>query len=107
MLDNASNNDSAIAAMACKIGFDAVQRRLRCGPHTLNLVGQTLIWGKDSDAFDNDVREIGDESDFMSEWRETGPLGVLLSIINSIKTPQQRSLSSISALLTRSSQLTL
>jgi hypothetical protein len=43
VLDNASNNDSAVAAMARKMGFDAVQRRLRCGPHTLNLVGQTLI----------------------------------------------------------------
>ncbi|KAI1523728.1 Dimer-Tnp-hAT domain containing protein [Pyrenophora tritici-repentis] len=92
VLDNASNNDSTVAAMACKIGFDAVQRRLRRGPHTLNLVGQTLIWGKDSDAFDNDVREVGDESDFMSEWRKAGLLGVVLSVINYIKTPQQYAL---------------
>jgi hypothetical protein len=74
------------------MGFNAVQRRLRCGPHTLNLVGQTLIWAKDSDAFDNDAREISDESGLMSEWRKAGPLGVQLSVINHIRTPQQYAL---------------
>jgi hypothetical protein len=42
-LDNASNNDTAIASIANKMGFVATERRLRCGPHTLNLVGQTLL----------------------------------------------------------------
>lgn len=92
VLDNASNNDTTIVSLAQKMGFNATYRRLRCGPHTLNIVGQTLLWGKDSDAYDNNVGEVvavDTEHKFMSEWRSDGPLGVLLAIINSIKTPQQ------------------
>jgi hypothetical protein len=29
-----------------------------CGPHTLNLIGQTLLWGIDADAYDNKVGEV-------------------------------------------------
>jgi hypothetical protein len=43
VLDNATNNDSAVAAIAQKMGFDATYRRIRCGPHTLNLIGQVLL----------------------------------------------------------------
>jgi hypothetical protein len=45
VLDNASNNDSTIQAIAQKPewDFNATYRRLRCGPHTLNLVGQVLL----------------------------------------------------------------
>ncbi|KAI1569536.1 Dimer-Tnp-hAT domain containing protein [Pyrenophora tritici-repentis] len=72
-----------------RLGFSASDRRHRCGPHTLNLVGQRLLWGQDEDAYDNDKRELADETEFMGEWRRDGPLGVLLSVINYIKTPQQ------------------
>ncbi|PZC87976.1 hypothetical protein A1F95_11130, partial [Pyrenophora tritici-repentis] len=73
VLDNASNNDCTVEVLAHKYGFNAAHRRLRCGPHTLNLVGQTLLWGKDGDAFNNDARELHDEHDFMEEWRRVGP----------------------------------
>jgi hypothetical protein len=43
VLDNANNNDSAVAAIAQKMDFDATYRRIRCGPHTLNLIGQVLL----------------------------------------------------------------
>ncbi|KAI1671866.1 hypothetical protein L13192_02725 [Pyrenophora tritici-repentis] len=84
---------STVAILAQEYSFNATHRRLRCGPHTLNLIGQTLLWGKGSAAlFDNDVQELTDEHDFIEEWRRVGPLGVLLSIINYIKTPQQHKL---------------
>lgn len=92
VLDNASSNDTTIVSLAQKMSFNATYRRLRCGPHTLNLIGQTLLWGKDSDAYDNHVGEVvtvDTEHKLMSEWRSDGPLGVLLAIINYIKTPQQ------------------
>jgi hypothetical protein len=38
VLDNASNNNSAVAAIAQKIDFNATYRRIRCAPHTLNLI---------------------------------------------------------------------
>ena len=92
VLDNASNNNSAVRAIAQNMGFNAVHHRLRCSPHTLNLVGQTLLWGKDNDAFNNDSSELTDEASFMEEWRRSGALGLLLGIINYIKTPQQYAL---------------
>ena len=86
VLDNASNNDLAVAAIGQKLGFSASDRRHRCGPHTLNLVGQRLLWGQDEDAYDNNKRELTDETEFIDEWRRDRPLGVLLSVINYIKT---------------------
>ncbi|KAI2478043.1 Dimer-Tnp-hAT domain containing protein [Pyrenophora tritici-repentis] len=44
------------------------------------------------DSYDNAFAEHNDEEHFMHEWREQGPLGVLLSIIKYIKTPQQYTL---------------
>jgi hypothetical protein len=53
VIDNATNNDSAVAALARKYGFIAGERRLRCGPHTLNLAGQKVLWGSDGDSYNN------------------------------------------------------
>jgi hypothetical protein len=38
VLDNASNNDTTVAALARHVNFTTAHRRLRCGPHTLNLI---------------------------------------------------------------------
>ncbi|RYN63892.1 hypothetical protein AA0119_g13373 [Alternaria tenuissima] len=92
VLDNASNNNAAVEAIAQQMGFNAVNRRLRCAPHTLNLIGQILLWGKDSSSYDNDLAEFAVESEYISEWRYDGPLGVLMAIVNYIKTPQQYAL---------------
>ena len=89
VLDNASNNDAAIAAIARKFSFDPIHRRLRCGPHTINLIGQMLLWGRDADAYNNEGAALVDEAAFMKEWRQDGPLGVLLDIVNYIHTPKQ------------------
>jgi hypothetical protein len=45
MLNNTSNNDSTIQAIAHKPewDFDPIHRRLCYGPHTLNLIGQVLL----------------------------------------------------------------
>jgi hypothetical protein len=53
VLDNAANDDTAIAVLGDALGFDPIKRRLRCAPHTINLVGQTLLWGDNKDAYDN------------------------------------------------------
>lgn len=89
VLDNATNNDTAIAALARVYDFDATHRRLRCGPHTLNLIGQAIIFGKDREAYNNAVEQLDQEELCLREWRKDGPLGVLINVINYIKTPQQ------------------
>ncbi|EFQ89361.1 hypothetical protein PTT_14415 [Pyrenophora teres f. teres 0-1] len=93
VLDNASNNDTAVAAIAHELNFNPIHRRLRCGPHTINLIGQRLLWGRDADSYNNEgVDELADEAAFIKEWRKHGPLGVLLDIVNYIHTPQQYNL---------------
>lgn len=52
--DNARNNDTAITYLSDHYNFNPLQRRLRCAPHTINLVGQTIIFGVDKDSFGND-----------------------------------------------------
>jgi hypothetical protein len=54
VLHNASNNDSAVLAIALKIGFNTLHRRL---------------WS-----------ELTDKGEFMREWRCDGLLGVFLSV---------------------------
>ncbi|KAI1675945.1 hypothetical protein L13192_02692 [Pyrenophora tritici-repentis] len=92
VLDNASNNDTTIAAVAREFNdFNPTQRRLRCGPHTINLIGQALLFGKDKDAYNNDAEQVEEEA-LMQQWRKNGALGTLLVVINYIKTPQQHQL---------------
>ncbi|KAK1912941.1 hypothetical protein P3342_004877 [Pyrenophora teres f. teres] len=93
VLDNASNNDTTIAAVARVFGdFNPTQRRLRCGPYTINLIGQALLFGNNKDAYDNAAKHIDDEEAFIAAWRKHGALGTLLSVITYIKTPQQYAL---------------
>jgi hypothetical protein len=58
VLDNAYNNDTAVAALADEYGFEATYRRLRCCCHILNLGAQLVIWGKDRSAYENDASNI-------------------------------------------------
>jgi hypothetical protein len=89
VLDNATNNDTAVAAIARLYNFNAANRRLRYGPHTLNLIGQAIIFGKNKEAYDNVAEEHASEQAFMAQWRRDGSLGDLMNVINYIKTPQQ------------------
>jgi hypothetical protein len=43
VLDNAYNNDTAVASLADLYGFGAPERRLRCCCHILNLAAQVII----------------------------------------------------------------
>ena len=91
VLDNATNNDSAVQTLARDFKFSATQRRLRCACHIINLAAQQVLFGKDRDAF-ADVASLSDEEKFMADWRKAGPIGVLLDVLASICTPQARQL---------------
>jgi hypothetical protein len=93
VLNNASNNDTTIAAVAREFrDFNLTQRRLRCGPHTINLIEQALLFSNNKDAYDNAAKHIDDEEAFIAAWRKYGALSTLLSVITYIKTPQQHAL---------------
>ena len=92
VLDNAINNDAAIDALSEEYNFCAPYRRLRCTCHIINLAAQTVIWGKDKEAFENNKENLDEEEKLMEEWRKHGPIGVLFDVISSICTPQARQL---------------
>ncbi|EFQ89716.1 hypothetical protein PTT_13915 [Pyrenophora teres f. teres 0-1] len=89
VLDNAANNDTAIAALAREYNFDPAYRRLRCSCHTLNLISQAIIFSNNKDAYGNTREQYSTEEQYMRERRKDGPIGVLVDVINYIKTPQQ------------------
>jgi hypothetical protein len=92
VLDNAAANDTAVAHIGRAFHFDATHRRLRCAPHTLNLVGQMIIFGLDNNAYKNSPDEFATEAQYMRDWRKNGPLGVLIDIVHYIRTPTQSDL---------------
>jgi hypothetical protein len=87
VLNNAANNNTVIAAIARAYNFNAAYRRLCCGPHTLNLVSQAVIFSADKEAYNNVAKQLNTEEVCMQEWRKQGLLGVLVNVINYIKTP--------------------
>ncbi|KAI1680203.1 hypothetical protein KJE20_10843 [Pyrenophora tritici-repentis] len=64
MLNNAFNNDTAIATLRAKFSFN------------LN-----------KDAFNNDDN-LAEEEKYLNKWRKQGLLGTLIDVISYIKTPQ-------------------
>jgi hypothetical protein len=92
VLNNASNNDTAVKSLAEEFNFTASDRRLRCCCHILNLGAQLVIWGKYHSAYENDAAHLNNEEKYIDEWRKCGPFGVLFDVIASICTPQTRQL---------------
>ncbi|KAG9185089.1 hypothetical protein G6011_03036 [Alternaria panax] len=96
VLDNIGSNNVAVDILAKHHYFNGTHRRLRCGPHTLNLIGQTVIFGIDRKALEVDTGESAEEAKlearYLQEWRKDGPLGMLRDVIAYISTPQQHDL---------------
>lgn len=97
--DNASNNDTAIAAI---LNDDNIgSRRGRCLGHTLNLAAKAFLFGRDVEAFEKVADALDDmklqlsETEILKaqdEWRTKGAVGKLHNIIVFIrKNPQRRS----------------
>jgi hypothetical protein len=54
-MDNASSNDTAMDAIAEEFELDAVERRLRCAGHIINLIARSLLYGFDKNLFAEDI----------------------------------------------------
>jgi hypothetical protein len=78
VLDNATNNDTAMKVIGDELGFMGSKRRGRCIGHTLNLSAKALLFGNDVRAFEEQLS--GEEAMTKEEyvlWREKGPVGKL------------------------------
>lgn len=92
VLDNARNNDTAMAALADEFNFNPEHRRLRCLGHILNLVVKQLIFGTKANAMetedDSDV-DFNAVSDKLNKWRKKGPIGRLHNFVGTINNSPQ------------------
>jgi hypothetical protein len=88
--DNASNNDTALDALAAEFGFNSHDRRLRCAGHILNLVARALLFGENPDAFEKNCEVEKTDLEDLHNWRKFGPIGKLHNVIYSIRASPQR-----------------
>jgi hypothetical protein len=75
VLDNASNNDTALREIAREFEFDVTERRLRCAGHILNLIARSLLFGFNEDVFATEDEVPGDLKARLKLWRKHGPVG--------------------------------
>ncbi|KAI8395983.1 hypothetical protein FOFC_21513, partial [Fusarium oxysporum] len=81
-LDNAENNDSAMAVIGGELGFDGRKRRGRCFGHILNLSAKALLFGSNPEAFENQLSGAAALSETEHDlWRRRGPVGKLHNLV--------------------------
>lgn len=91
VLDNASNNDSAMKQLGDNLGFEGKLRRCRCIGHTINLSAKSLLFGHDSDAFEQQLSGADPLSrDEYTLWRSKGPVGKLHNLVVDIDRSDRR-----------------
>jgi hypothetical protein len=61
ILDNASNNDTRMQALGEEFGFNWKQRRLWCAGHILNLVARSILYRKNPNALEVELKDAKDE----------------------------------------------
>ena len=90
MMDNATNNDTCIKALALEFNFNPLQRRLRCAGHIINLAAKEMIHGKDPEAFEREAEDPKHLIDQLKLWRSKGPIGKIHNITITIMRSSQR-----------------
>lgn len=79
VLDNASNNDTALAELSKTISFDPNKRRLRlqCAGHMINLAAEAFLFGSQPSELNKQIQEEGSDTVKLNLWRGRGPFGKL------------------------------
>jgi hypothetical protein len=87
-MDNATNNDSALKALAKSIpSVDVRESRLRCFGHIVNLVVKAILYGDSQ--LQKELDDCGDREAFRV-WREQGAIGKLHNIVTYIGGSDKR-----------------
>jgi len=87
-MDNATNNDSALKALASSIpSIDVRESRLRCFGHIVNLIVKAILYGDSQ--LQKELDDCGDREAF-KVWREQGAIGKLHNIVTYISGSDKR-----------------
>ncbi len=90
VLDNASNNDTALLELQKTIEFDPQKKRLRCAGHITNLAVYVFLYGKDPASFERRMREEQTEAARLDLWRKRGSVRKLHNLIFHITRSDRR-----------------
>lgn len=61
VLDNASNNDTALAELSKTMSFDPIKRRLRCAGHIINFAAEAFRFGSHPSELNKQLQEEGSD----------------------------------------------
>lgn len=86
--DNATNNDTALSALATKIpGINTRESRLRCFGHMVNLVVKAMLYGNPQ--LQKELDDCSDSEAF-KVWRKQGAIGRLHNLVTYIGGSDKR-----------------
>jgi hypothetical protein len=91
-MDNASNNDTTLQALATEPsleGIDPKSYRLRCLGHIINLVVKALLFGNRSPSLQKALEDSSD-ADHFKIWRAQGAIGRLHNLVTYIARSESR-----------------
>ena len=76
VLDNASNNNTAMESLGAELRINGQERRVRCFGHIINLAAKALLFGNDASAFEEELsnRSIVSQEEH-ARWIKKGPVG--------------------------------
>lgn len=76
-------------ALGEAIGFDPVQKRLRCIGHILNLIAEAYLFGQDVTDFQKIYKDAGPPVR-RKMWRDRGELGKLHNLVAHVMASGKR-----------------
>lgn len=88
-MDNASNNDTMMAALSRQIPSINSQQRLRCAGHIINLVVKAILYGDGITEFNKSIIGCSDSEAFKL-WRRFGAIGKVHNTVKYIMRSDQR-----------------
>jgi hypothetical protein len=89
VLDNALNNDTTLAKLGKTMGFEPIQKRLRCMGHILNLIAESYIFGQDVSTFEENYKKAS-PGERRKLWRQRGELGKLHNLVAHVTASGKR-----------------
>lgn len=90
VLDNASNNDTAMDDLCEKLDLNSLERRLRCAGHIINLIARHLLYGFDKKLFDEADSSPVEMREELKRWRCAGPVGRAHNLVTWVYASPQR-----------------
>lgn len=94
VLDNASNNDTALFELTKSVSFDPQKKkRLRCAGHMINLAANAFLYGQDLKDIERQLTFGQSEVSCLTLWRQRGAVRRLHKLVFHItRSPRRRAI---------------